>query len=114
MVIELLQHVETTQSTLLAQEQAHRMRKQKPTLYVRQMSPKKVINIATTYSTHAPTEAVVNNAQSAVTGPYVDPTYMAILSELSEEQHDNQEFENIVFLFMYSMKTLLKNRGSAL
>jgi hypothetical protein len=114
MVIELLQHVETTHSTLLAQEQAHRMRKQKTTLYVRQMSPTEIIDTATTYYTHAPTEAFVNIAQAAVTGPSVDPTYMAILAELSEEQHDNQEFEMIVFLFLNSMKTLLKNRGPAL
>jgi hypothetical protein len=39
---------------------------------------------------------------------------MALLSELPEEQHGNQEFERIVFLFLNSMKTLLKNRGSAL
>jgi hypothetical protein len=66
MVTELLQHVETAQGTLLAQEQAHRMRKHKPTLYVRQVSPKEVIDTATTYSTHAPTEAVINIAQAAV------------------------------------------------
>jgi hypothetical protein len=35
MVIELLEHAH---STLLAQEQARRMRKKEPTLYVRQMS----------------------------------------------------------------------------
>jgi hypothetical protein len=38
MVIEILDHVGTAQSTLLAQEQKHRISHQEPTLYVRQMS----------------------------------------------------------------------------
>jgi hypothetical protein len=70
MVIELLQHVETAQSTLLAQEQMHRMCNQEPTLYVRHMYSHEIIDSATTYSTHAPTEAVINIAQASVTRQY--------------------------------------------
>jgi hypothetical protein len=66
MVLELLQHVERAQSTLLAQEQTHRMHKQEPTLYVRHMSSQEIIDTATTYSTHVPTEAVINIAQASV------------------------------------------------
>jgi hypothetical protein len=87
------------------------MRKQEPTLYVRQMSLQEIIDTATTNSTHAPTEAVINIAQASVTRPIVDPTYMAILNKLSAEQHDNHEYENIVFLFLKSMKNLLKIGG---
>jgi hypothetical protein len=77
------------------------------------MSPQEIIDTITTYSTHAPTEAVINIIQSAVTGPYVDPTYMAILKH-RESQTNNQEFQKIVFLFLNSMKSLLKHRESAL
>jgi hypothetical protein len=60
-------------------------------------------------------EAEINITQSAVTGSCVDPTYMAILSELSELQSEiNQDFQKILFLFLNSIKTLLKHRGSAL
>jgi hypothetical protein len=115
MVIKILEHVGTAQITLLAQEQKHRISDQEPTLNVRQMSSQEIFDTANAYSTHAPTEAVNNQAQAAVQHT-VDPTYMTILQELSVEleQHDNHEYEKIVFLFLKSMKSLLKNRGNAL
>jgi hypothetical protein len=97
MVIEILDHVGTAQSTLLAQEQKHRISHQEPTLYVRQMSSQEMFDTANAYTTQAPTEAVNNIAQAAVR-PTVDPTYVTILQELSIEleQHDNHEYEKIV------------------
>jgi hypothetical protein len=79
------------------------------------MSSQEIFDTATAYSNHAPTEAVINIAQAAVR-PTVDPTYMTILKELSVELdgHDNHEYEKVVFLFLKSMKSLLKNKGSAL
>jgi hypothetical protein len=113
MVIEILEHVGTAQSTLLAQEQKHRISHQEPMLYVRQMSSQEIFDTVNAYSTHAPTQGVNNIAQAAVQ-PTVDPTYMTILQELSVEleQHDNHEYKKIVFLLLKSMKYMLKNRGN--
>jgi hypothetical protein len=46
----------------------------------------------------------------------VDPTYLTIFQDLSLEleQRNNQEYERLVFLFLKSMKSLLKNRENAL
>jgi hypothetical protein len=58
----------------------------------------------------------VNNIAQAAVQPLVDPTYLTILQDLSSEleQSNNNEFEKVVFLFLKSMKSLLKNRGDAL
>jgi hypothetical protein len=115
MVVELLKHVDTVQGALLHQEQAQRMRANKPTLYVRGMPPDETIDTDRSYNTHAPPEGVINIAEGGVTCPYIDPTYMAILYELTESHtEDNQEFQKIVFLFINSMRTLLQHRESAL
>jgi hypothetical protein len=68
MVVDLLQYVDTAQGNLLHQEQAQRMRANKPTLYVSRMSLDEIIDTARSYNTHAPTEGVINIAQAAVTG----------------------------------------------
>jgi hypothetical protein len=79
------------------------------------MSSQEAFDTATSYSTHVPIELVNNIAQVAVQ-PSVDPTYLSILQDLSSEleQSNNTEFEKIVFLFLKSMESLLKNRGDAL
>ena len=79
------------------------------------MTSQEAFDTATSYSTHVPIELVNNIAQAAVQ-PLVDPTYMTILQDLSLdlEQHTNKEYEKVVFLFLKSMKSLLKNRGNAL
>jgi hypothetical protein len=114
-VLELLHHVDTAQGQLLNQEHAHKLHAHKATLYVRQLSPTEISEKALSYSTHAPTDNIINITQTAVTRPYVDPTYMAILSELSESHSgENQEFQKVVFLFINSMETLLQHKESAL
>ena len=115
MVIELLETLGTAQSTLLSQDQTLRISQQEPTLYVWQMSSQEAFDTATSYSTHVPIELVNNIAQAAVQ-PLVDPTYLTILQDLSSEleQRNNQEYEKLVFLFLKSMKSLLKNRENAL
>jgi hypothetical protein len=77
------------------------------------MSPGEIIYTATSYSLQTPPESVIRITQAAVTGPYIDPSYMNILSELADSHRgDNQKSQGLVFLLLNSLKPLLQHRES--